>query len=43
MATKIVKNVDHELWTKFACSCKIKKVKVGNQLNKILEEYLKNG
>ena len=41
MANKLIKNIDEEVWRKFTGYCKIKNQKVGDQLTKILKEYLK--
>ena len=43
MTTKIVKNINHEVWTQFVCWCKIHNIRVGDKINEILEDYLKNG
>jgi len=42
MANKLIKDVDEEIWRKFAGYCKAKGEKVGKKLSQILEDYLKN-
>lgn len=42
MGTKLVKNIDEEIWRKFTGYCKAKGEKVGKKLSEILREYLKN-
>ena len=41
MAHKLIKDVNEETWRKFVAYCKLKGVKVGDELNNILEGYLK--
>lgn len=41
MPHKLIKDIDEETWRKFVAYCKLKDVKVGDKLNKILEDYLK--
>ncbi len=38
--TQTIRDVDKEIWRKFAAYCKLNNVKVGSKLNKVLEEYL---
>ena len=38
---KLVKDVDEELWRKFIAYCKIKNIKVSDELNEILMKHLK--
>jgi len=40
MGHKLVKDIDEQTWRKFTGFCKIKGIKVGKELQKILEEYL---
>jgi len=42
MTTKIIKDVNDEIWRKFTGYCKIKGKRVGNLLTNILDEYLKD-
>jgi len=37
---KTVKNVDDEVWRKFAGICKIKNVKIGEELTRVLKKYI---
>jgi hypothetical protein len=39
---KLIKDVDEETWRKFIAYCKLKNIKVGDQLSKILDGFLKN-
>ncbi len=41
MGIRSVRDLDKDTWRKFSAYCKLKDVKVGDELNKILEEYLK--
>ena len=41
MASKLVKDMDEELWRKFVAYCKIKNVKVGNELAKLIASHIK--
>ncbi len=43
MATKLVKNVDEDIWRKFTGNCKMKNVHVGPELSQILKKYLNSG
>jgi hypothetical protein len=38
---KLVKDVDEETWRKFIAYCKLKDITVGDQINEILESFLK--
>lgn len=42
MAAKLIKDIDDDAWRRFTGYCKIKGVKVGKELEKLLQEYLKN-
>ena len=42
MVNKLVKNLDEEIWRKFTGYCKIKNKKVGDLLNQLLGDYLKD-
>ena len=42
MKNKLVKDIDENLWKRFVAYCVLKDVKVGSQLNKILEKFLKD-
>ena len=39
---KLVKDVDEETWRKFIAYCKLKNITVGEELNEILDGFLKN-
>jgi len=41
MGIQSIRGLDKETWRKFTAYCKLKGVKVGDELNKILENYLK--
>ena len=41
MRIQSVRDLDKETWIKFVAYCKIKGVKVGDELDKILKDYLK--
>lgn len=41
MKHKLIKDIDEETWNKFVAYCKLKGVKVGNELDKILKDHLK--
>jgi len=41
MKNKLVKDIDEETWRKFVAYCKLKNIKVGEELNNILENSLK--
>ena len=43
MTSKLVQNIDNETWRKFVGTCKIKNVKVGVELSKVLRKYVNNG
>ena len=38
---KLVKDINEELWRKFIAYCKIKNIKVSDELNEILMKHLK--
>ena len=40
MANKLVKDMDEETWRRFIAFCKLKNVKVNDQLKELLEEFL---
>ena len=42
MVNKLVKDVEEEVWRKFAGYCKAKNERVGKKLSQILKDYLKN-
>jgi len=42
MTHKLVKDIDEETWRKFIAYCKLKNIKVGDELSNILESFLKN-
>ena len=42
MVTKLIKNIDNKIWNKFAGYCKAKDKKIGEMLNEILEDFLKD-
>ena len=41
MKNKLVKGIDEEIWRKFVAYCKLKNITVGDEINKVLEEFLK--
>ncbi len=41
MTNKLIKDMDEETWRKFVAYCKIKNVKVSEELNTVLIEHLK--
>ena len=41
MGIRSIRDLDEETWRKFTAYCKLKDVKVGDELNKILDEYIK--
>lgn len=41
MPHKLIKDIDEETWRKFVAFCKLKDVKVGDELNKILDDHIK--
>lgn len=43
MGTKLVKNVDDDIWRKFTGKCKMDNERVGVKISKVLENYLKEG
>ncbi len=38
MTNKLIKDIDEEVWRKFVAYCKIKGVKVGDELGKIVKK-----
>ena len=40
MTNKLIKDMDEETWRRFIAFCKLKNVKVNDQLKEILEEFL---
>ena len=40
MSHKLIKDINEEVWRKFIAYCKLKNVKVGDELNDILENFL---
>jgi hypothetical protein len=38
---KLIKDINEELWHKFIAYCKIKNIKVSDELNEVLENHLK--
>jgi len=38
---KAVRNIDGEVWRKFAGYCKFKKVILGEELSRVMDEFLK--
>jgi len=42
MATKLIKNLDNKVWTKFAGYCKAKGITIGENLSNILKDYLED-
>jgi len=40
MSHKLIKDVDEEVWRKFIAYCKLKNIKVGDELSEILEDFL---
>ncbi|HJX50832.1 MAG TPA: hypothetical protein VJ438_05205 [Candidatus Nanoarchaeia archaeon] len=42
MTHKLIKDVDDETWRKFIAYCKLKNITVGEELNNILDDFLKN-
>jgi hypothetical protein len=43
MATKLLKNIDEDVWRKFTGICKMKNNIVGQELSQILKKYINNG
>ena len=41
MADKIIRDVDHQTWTRFTGWCKMNSVKSGTKLTEILKKFLK--
>lgn len=41
MKDKLIKDIDEEIWRKFVAYCKLKNVKVGEEINFVLEDYIK--
>ncbi len=42
MATKIIKDIDEEVWRRFTGYCKVKNKRVGDLLTEILKDYTKD-
>ena len=42
MANKLIKDMDDQTWRRFVAFCKLKDIKVNNQIKEILEDFLKN-
>ena len=40
MQNKLIKDIDEEIWRKFVAYCKLKNTKVGDEVNKVLKEFL---
>lgn len=40
MGTKLIKNIDDEVWRQFTGFCKMQNILVGKELTKILKKYL---
>ncbi len=41
MGTKLVENIDDDIWRQFVGYCVAKNVKVGDELNTILQQHIK--
>ena len=41
MGTKIIENVDDEVWQQFSGYCKMKNLTIGEKLNEVLKKFLK--
>ena len=41
MGHKLIKDIDEDTWRKFIAYCKLKNIKVGEQLDDILKDFLK--
>ena len=41
MANKLIKDMDEEIWRKFVAYCKLKNVKVSEELADIIKEHIK--
>ena len=39
---KLIKDVDEDTWRKFIVYCKLKDITVGEQINEVLDGFLKN-
>jgi len=42
MPDKLIKGMDEEIWRQFSGFCKMKGVKLSDELKRALEDYLKN-
>ncbi|MEE9525185.1 MAG: hypothetical protein V3V78_01090 [Candidatus Woesearchaeota archaeon] len=40
MSNKLIKDMDEDTWRRFIAFCKLKNIKVNDQLKEILEEFL---
>ena len=40
MTNKLIKDMDEETWLRFIAFCKLKGIKVNDQLKEVLEEFL---
>jgi len=40
MKNKLIKDVNEEVWRKFIAYCKLKNIKVGEELSEILKDFL---
>ena len=40
MSSKLIKDMDEETWRRFIAFCKLKNIKVNDQLKEILEEFI---
>jgi hypothetical protein len=41
MKNKLIKDINEETWRKFVAYCKIKNIKVGEELNNVLKDHIK--
>lgn len=41
MGTKLIKNVDDEVWRRFTGQCKVDNELVGKRISRVLDSYLK--
>ena len=41
MKNKLIKDINENIWRKFTAYCKLKGVKVGDELNNLLKDHLK--
>ena len=41
MANKLIKDMDEDTWRKFVAYCKLKNVKVSEELKDIIKEHIK--